>query len=246
MTDEMNKGASNFVQDLGDAIKKNPISAALIGMGAVWLLSGRGGQTIGAAREAWAGSASLVRSGGESLKEGLNSTAESLRDQGSKTLDRLSEAGGTIAQTASGYAGAAPEFADNLLGDMRENLSELFRTQPLALGAVGLAIGAAVAASLPRSEIEETYFSESSNFVKQKASEIAGEQTRRAVEAGKKVVDAVADEARQQGLSIDGVKATAREFTEKVSRVADAAKNPPSDTTGNVSPGNMPGQTNLE
>jgi hypothetical protein len=32
---------SDFIHDLGDAVRKNPVSAALIGMGVLWLFSGR-------------------------------------------------------------------------------------------------------------------------------------------------------------------------------------------------------------
>ena len=60
--------------------------------------------------------------------------------------------------------------------------------------------------------------------MKQKAGEIVGEQAQRAVEIGKKVVDAVADEARQQGLTAGGVAATVRDLSDKVSRVAAAAQ----------------------
>jgi hypothetical protein len=31
---------SDFIQDLGDAVRKNPLSAALIGMGVLWLFAG--------------------------------------------------------------------------------------------------------------------------------------------------------------------------------------------------------------
>jgi hypothetical protein len=100
---------------------------------------------------------------------------------------------------------------------------ELFRAQPLALGAVGLAIGAGLAASPPSTDAEAAYLGESSDYVKQKASEIAGDQTERAVEIGKKVMDAVDDEARQQGLTAEAATAAARELYGKVSRVAEAA-----------------------
>ena len=40
MTDMTEKG-SDFVKDLGDAARRNPISAALIGMGIVWLFAGK-------------------------------------------------------------------------------------------------------------------------------------------------------------------------------------------------------------
>ena len=31
---------SDFIQDLGNAVRKNPVSAALIGMGVLWLFTG--------------------------------------------------------------------------------------------------------------------------------------------------------------------------------------------------------------
>ena len=37
---DVSEKASDFVRDLGDAARKNPISAALIGMGVVWLFTG--------------------------------------------------------------------------------------------------------------------------------------------------------------------------------------------------------------
>jgi hypothetical protein len=88
---------------------------------------------------------------------------------------------------------------------------------------VGLAIGAAIAASLPTTETEAEYLGETSNFVKEKASELAGEQVERATEVGEKVAKAVADEARQQGLTGEGLKATAADLSNKASRVAKAA-----------------------
>jgi hypothetical protein len=44
-----------------------------------------------------------------------------------------------------------------------------FKAQPLALGAIGLAIGARIAAALPRTEMEADYLGETSDTVKAKA-----------------------------------------------------------------------------
>jgi hypothetical protein len=213
----------NFIRDLGDAVRKNPLSAALIGMGAVWLFTNRSGPISDMARDAWQGTANAWRSSGQTSQEGAQTTTNSVRDRGSNAVDRLSDAGNALASSARDYVDAAPNLAGSLFSDVRENLGELFRAQPLALGAVGLAIGAAVATSLPSSGVESTYLGESSDYVKHKVGEIAGQQTQRAVEIGKKVVDAAADEARQQGLTAEALTATARDFSGKVSRVADAA-----------------------
>jgi hypothetical protein len=71
---------------------------------------------------------------------------------------------------------------------------------------------------------EAEYLGEASDFVKEKVSEIASEKARDAADVGERVVDAVADEARQQGLTADGLKLAASEMAEKVSRVAAAVE----------------------
>ena len=36
----VSENGSDFIHDLGDAVRKNPLSAALIGMGVLWLFTG--------------------------------------------------------------------------------------------------------------------------------------------------------------------------------------------------------------
>jgi hypothetical protein len=139
-------------------------------------------------------------------------------------MEGVSEKGGEFAESMTEYAHAVPDLAGNLLDDVRSNMSELFRSQPLALGAVGLAIGAAIAASIPVTETETEYLGDTSDFVKQKASEIVAEKARDAVNLGERVVDAVSDEARLQGLTTDGLKSAGSEMAKKISRVVDAGK----------------------
>jgi hypothetical protein len=218
--------SSDFVRDLGNAVRRNPLSAALIGMGVLWLFTSRSGPVSDVAQDAWEGATSAWRSGGQTLKESARAKADSVRDRGAQAAAQSSDAGDAFASSARDYMGALPDMAGNIFGNTRANLGELFRAQPLALGAVGLAIGAAVAASLPSTDAEATYLGESSDYVKQKTREIAGDQTERAVEIGKKVMDAVDDEARQQGLTAEAATAAARELYGKVSRVAEAATKP--------------------
>jgi hypothetical protein len=109
------------------------------------------------------------------------------------------------------------------LDTARSNLTELFRAQPLALGAIGLAIGAGIAAALPPSEVESAYLGETSDTVKAKTSEFASEQTDRATKVAKDVMGAVTEEARKQGLTIEDAKSAVSEISAKVGRVVDTA-----------------------
>jgi len=199
-------------------------------MGAVWLFASRSrqgeelirrsgiGRLPDAARDAWEGTRQNLRS--EGLRETARGAANVVRD---RSEHQVTDAGKRLARATADYADELPERAGSLFEDVRDNLGDLFRSQPLAIGAVGLAIGAAIAASLPTTETEAEYLGETSDFVKEKASELAGEQVERATEVGEKVAKAVADEARQQGLTGEGLKTTAADLSNKAGRVAEAA-----------------------
>jgi hypothetical protein len=111
-----------------------------------------------------------------------------------------------------------------MIDEARSSLAELFRTQPLALGAIGLAIGAGIAAAMPATELEAEYLGESADAVKEKAWQFASEQASRAKSAAESAVSAAAAEARNQGLTVEGAKSAAGEISEKLGRVASAAQ----------------------
>ena len=93
----------------------------------------------------------------------------------------------------------------------------------MALGAIGLAIGAGIAAALPPSELETTYLGETSDTVRTKAADFAAEQTSRATTVSESVLSAVTEEARRQGLTVEDAKSAVGDISAKVGRVADAA-----------------------
>jgi hypothetical protein len=234
---EFSEKGSDFVRDLSDAARKNPISAALIGMGVLWLFTGgRTAERVGdlvrgagfdripdAAGNALDAARSTLRSGTESIGGGVSSATETLRDAGSASLDRVARAGSEVADAAYGYAQNIPDAGGALFSTARDNLSELFRAQPLALGAVGLAIGAGIAAALPATDLEAKYFGEASDDFKEQAADFASEQVSRATTIAEEVAAAISDEARKQGLTVDAAKSAIADIPGKLGRVVDAA-----------------------
>lgn len=232
MSDISERG-SDFIRDLGDAARKNPLSAALIGMGVLWLFTGgrpveRAGDYVrrtGFDRVAdGAGNAagSTFRSGADFIGEQVTSAKDALRDGGADALDNATRFGRHYADAASDYARSIPGTGAEMFNTARSNLTELFRGQPLALGAIGLAIGAGIAAALPSSGVETGYLGETSDTVKAKATEFASEQTNRATTVAEGVMGAIAEEARKEGLTLEGAKSTVGVISAKVSRVVDA------------------------
>lgn len=230
---DMSEKTSGFVRDLGEAARHNPLSAALIGMGVLWLftgdrtverarnLAGRAGldRIPDVASDAMEAARSTLRSGSDAIGERLASAKDALQDGG----DRVSRMGQDDVNAASEYVSSMPGSGMEMFDTVRSNLSAVFRAQPLALGAIGLAIGAGIAAALPPSDVEAEYLGETSDTLKQKATEFAAEQTTRATEVAESVVTAVADEARKQGLTVEAAKSAAGEISAKVGRVVDAA-----------------------
>jgi hypothetical protein len=80
-----------------------------------------------------------------------------------------------------------------------------------------------IAAALPATEWEIDSMGEASDTAKAKASEFAAGQTDRATTVAGNVLEAVTEEAREQGLTKEGAKSAAADISAKVGRVVEAA-----------------------
>jgi hypothetical protein len=105
----------------------------------------------------------------------------------------------------------------------RSSLTDLLEAQPLALGAIGLVIGAGIAAAMPVTKVESEYLGEASDTFKEKATQFVDEQSSRAGEVADRAFKAAAEEAQRQGLTVEGAKSAADQVSKKVGRVAEAA-----------------------
>jgi hypothetical protein len=236
MTNASEKG-SDFIRDLGDAARKNPLSAALIGMGVLWLFTGnrsvaRGGDYVRAGLEripAAAGNAfdaarSTLKSGGEAIGEQVTSMKDAVLDHAAGSLDSTARYGREYTDAASEYAYSFPGATVEIFDSMRSNLSDIFRSQPLPLGAIGVAIGAGIAAALPTTKLEADYVGESSDTFRKTATAFAEDQVGRATKVAGNVMEAVTQEARQQRLTTEAAKTAVADLTTKASRIARVAK----------------------
>lgn len=239
--------ATDFLRGLGDAARQNPVSTALIGMGVLWLISGgkpmqRAAQLAHrsgldrlpeAAADAYDSGRAALRDGVDSLAErfsGVTESASSLadtasrsvRDNGEAAYARVSRFGSDLVEGASDFGRAIPDRGGDMLSTARSNLGRLFEEQPLLLGAVGIAIGAGIAASLRTTELESTYLGGAADELKEKAVGLVSEQAQQMQSAVKQAASETIEEARRQGLTADGLKAAAGDVGEKLKRVADA------------------------
>lgn len=211
---EFGDKTSGFVDSVAEAARRNPISAALIGMGVLWLFSGKSTEHVG----------DLVRSTGLDRVPAAMDYFASANSSDSRSGSKDASVTNSAAEFDQGISGPADVFET-----ARDNLTALFKAQPLALGAIGLAIGAGIAAAIPGTEVENAYLGEVSETVRSKTAEIAGQQVDKATDLATQVIDVAAEEARKQGLTPEGIKAAAGDFANRVGRVVEAAQSSAAD-----------------
>jgi fructose-1,6-bisphosphatase/inositol monophosphatase family enzyme len=223
---------TTFLDNLTVAVRENPVAAALIGGGALWLLMGN--ETLKrAAGSASAAAAPLADIGARrphtaeklasspptvpEMDNGSSHVGETLRGAGSAASDAASDAAGTIKarfdegvsyahETAQKTGGALP--GKETFERAQSSLSDLLERQPLVLGAIGLAVGAAVASAFMASDLENEWIGEFSDTVKADLNVRAGavsQSVREASDTLKAEIQDVASESvdrlRQAGSS---------------------------------------------
>jgi hypothetical protein len=203
---------SNFLDNLKEAVRDNPLSAALIGGGALWLLMGNE-RLKNAAASVTAATAPLADIGGSRQPNSpkfTNSppTAPEI-DQGSLQhgAHTLREAKSAASEAASGAVNAIKDqFGDGVtyareslskaaealppketIAKVQSSLSDLLERQPLALGAIGVAVGVAVAGAFTTSDLENEWVGDVSDRVKENLKTHAGAVTQSAREAADKL-----------------------------------------------------------
>src|SRR5690606_2037584 len=194
-------------QNLGGSVKANPLPVALVGIGLAWLMAaGRRPGEVSSSR-------STGPSLGERAKGMMGRVSEkmgSAREQASGSMhgakERASESASQLTQSAreraSGLSRSARERASSLghsaqrrYGQARGGIEYLVREQPLALGAIGLAIGAVLGAAAPRTRQEDRMMGEARDNLADKAAETGKEQLHKA----EQVASSAAGAAREAG-----------------------------------------------
>lgn len=178
-------GAAEFVQNLGGTAKQNPLPIALTAIGIGWLMA------LG--REP-----AQPSYGSSTSTSGLRDKASGAMQSASDSLNSAKERVSGTMSSMRGRAGQMTESARYQWDRARGGVDYLVREQPLALGAVGLAVGAILAAMAPRTQKEEELMGEASRNLMEKAKETGSQQLEKAQETVKQVAEKAAVERKQQ------------------------------------------------
>ena len=100
-----------------------------------------------------------------------------------------------------------------------QSIGDLMDRQPLVLGAIGLGVGAVMAAALPSTAVEADLLGQASADFQSRTRELAEKVTDRAADLADGVTAAVANEAQAQGLTAGSLKQSASDASRKVQNI---------------------------
>jgi hypothetical protein len=214
-----------MLDTLNNAARENPVAAALIGGGIAWMLMGG---TKGLALATGIATAGIA-SASEPTSKRARGESEAPSNAGGRLKNKVTEAAGSIVpdisvgDTLETARAAVEDGVDSLTAKgrkyaplVRSRLADAFEQQPMLLGAVGLAIGAAIASTFGATTVEREAMGEQAARARDTLRNVAGDAKDRA----RRAMSEVKDEAEKQGLTPAGLKEAAESIADKAKTVA--------------------------
>jgi hypothetical protein len=218
----LGKSGGELGKSLGNAVKENPMPALLTATGIAWMMFSRGrarygrsydyesdidyGETEYGNREEGTLSkmTDKIKSGGTGAPSQLMTSKDAVRDTVNRTTgvvkDTVNRTTDTVRETISKTTNLA-QFQGRRA---REGFNSLMEEQPLVLGALGIALGAAIGAALPSTEQEDRMMGEARDKTLGKVKERGAETFERARETVKQTAEDVRQAATEQIHSSSG------------------------------------------
>ncbi len=212
-----------FASNLSATVRNNPVPVTLLGIGLAWLMiSGpsapppRGVRGDGAGvtdrideglDEAGARAGAITDRVGSAVEEAgakMSRMADGVRDSASRVRSGAANVADQVAQRGRRIRRGARDLVDTARGGVdraragvastRRGFEDMMQEQPLVLGAVGVAVGAVIAAALPGTRREDEWLGDTRDELVDRAAE-AGQGV---VRDAKEAVSAVGDTAQRE------------------------------------------------
>ena len=190
-----------FTQNIGHTLKANPVPVLLTSIGLLWLYASRNDTPSSATGRStfMAGGPGMGEVGAEGMvdraREIGGNVTDAVSDSWNQARSRVNDTASRVADTASRLADSAQDARATLQQQAEratQGFNTLLRDNPLALGAIGIAVGALLGAALPTTEPENRLMGDTSDRLAEKA--------RQAVQTGAdKAREAVHDMAEPPG-----------------------------------------------
>lgn len=248
------KGNYDFMRNLSSQVENNPLPTILAGISLIWLITAskkpsvqRGesitdkiGKKAGATQEKVSSATSSLSSSSHDAAERTRKTGHQVAAGASDAMHRVSDASRHTAESArSGLRSA------------RDGYTQMLREQPLLVGVLAVAAGAALGSLLPRTSAEDRMMGELSDrgteAFKEKTEEKLKEEQSKASPASAERHDASADSAPSpkppnkpaSGVSAGGASPTGTDASQSGAKPpTDPASPGTGQNAGKARPGN--------
>lgn len=208
-----------WVGSLGSSVKSNPLPTLLTAVGLTWLMMSDRHRSPYLIHERNSRMRSTLHGAADSahaMHDAAHSAYEHASGKAGEFRDHVADAGAALHEKAAHAQEALHDKAahareawhshsqdarDGLhrsAESLRSNFDNLAREQPLALGAIGIALGAIIGAALPRTEHESRVMGRASERFREKGREMAHAGYERAAQKADEFAD-VAEEVLQRG-----------------------------------------------
>jgi ElaB/YqjD/DUF883 family membrane-anchored ribosome-binding protein len=173
--EQMATSAGEMVSDAGttarqtgegliETIKRNPVPAAMagIGLGWLWMNRDKGQMSWSQARDGrgryisgYSGSGYTGQYGEQSVGDRIGEAGEELGRKASSVASSVGDTASDVAEKARTTAGQVPDQVGMVGQQVGDTAQRLMDENPLAVGAIALAVGTAVGLALPATRTEQ-------------------------------------------------------------------------------------------
>lgn len=194
-------GPKEFANNLGSALRDNPLPATLTGIGIAWLMAASSHQpyerrvhSTGAARE-------KLEELSQTVGEKFHQVSERMHGGISHAKERMHEKRGSVSEgmdSARALAGEVGHGVQERGRHMRESFVDMRDEHPVLLAGIGLAVGALIGAAMPPTRSEDRLMGEARDTAVQRAKEKGREQAETAEAALRTGAEAAREEAERR------------------------------------------------
>lgn len=203
-----------------------PAPILLIGAGLAMARRGGPSRSYGNGHAASAGNGSGVI---ETLKDKASDITTQMTGKAQDTVDSVcsmaSDTAARAADTVSSTLETGRQAASDTLHQVKDRASETYaratdtvadmmERHPLLVGGVAFAVGSIIASAVPVSRQESRIMGETADELRRRSQDLAAQGLRQAKDVAQQVYDTASEEVRQQGLTPEVARKTARAAVE--------------------------------
>lgn len=197
--DYTRRNGGEFSRNLVDTVTHNPIPTLLTAVGIGWMLSQQNRHGSSYEYDGWSYGESSGVNG--SQQSSLKDKASHLKDAAADAKHRASDAAHRTSEGVRQGADRIKHSTQAQAQKVSQGFNHMLEEQPLALGALGLALGALIGGSLPSTRQEDRLMGEASDRVTDKAKQTAERVYEKAAETGRKVKEEVKSDVQAESRS---------------------------------------------